>query len=63
VLLVLCGTVFLEGIDVAILTVAVPAIRADLGLSGAASAAAAMLLAYGIVRLETAWKEGAPLGK
>ncbi|MEU3598748.1 MFS transporter [Streptomyces sp. NPDC006798] len=32
-LAVLCGTVFLEGIDVAMLAVAVPAIRADLGLS------------------------------
>ncbi|WP_186768378.1 MFS transporter [Streptomyces qinzhouensis] len=32
-LFVLCGTVFLEGIDVAMLAVAVPAIRADLGLS------------------------------
>lgn len=37
-LLVLCGTIFLEGIDVAMLAVAVPSIRADLGLStGAAS--------------------------
>ncbi|MFE0778209.1 MFS transporter [Streptomyces sp. NPDC058861] len=32
-LLVLCGTIFLEGIDVAMLAVAVPAIRADLGLT------------------------------
>ncbi|MGX1128019.1 MFS family permease [Streptomyces glaucescens] len=32
-LLVLCGTIFLEGSDVAMLAVAVPAIRADLGLS------------------------------
>ncbi|KKZ72517.1 MFS transporter [Streptomyces showdoensis] len=32
-LLVLCGTIFLEGIDVAMLAVAVPAVRADLGLS------------------------------
>ncbi|WP_406862481.1 MFS transporter [Streptomyces sp. HUAS MG47] len=32
-LLVLCGTIFLEGIDVAMLAVAVPAIRSDLGLS------------------------------
>ncbi|MFC9794212.1 MFS transporter [Streptomyces sp. NPDC127584] len=31
-LLVLCGTIFLEGIDVAMLAVAVPTIRADLGL-------------------------------
>ncbi|MFF0446420.1 MFS transporter [Streptomyces sp. NPDC004609] len=32
-LLVLCGATFLEGIDVAMLAVAVPSIRADLGLS------------------------------
>ncbi|MFF4867850.1 MFS transporter [Streptomyces sp. SID5770] len=32
-LLVLCGTIFLEGIDVAMLAVAVPTIRADLGLT------------------------------
>ncbi|MEU8304785.1 MFS transporter [Actinomadura sp. NPDC048955] len=32
-LLVLCGAVFLEGIDVAMLNVALPSIRADLGLS------------------------------
>ncbi|WP_406392913.1 MFS transporter [Streptomyces sp. NBC_00887] len=32
-LLVLCGTIFLEGIDVAMLAVAVPSIRADLDLS------------------------------
>ncbi|MEO3749331.1 MFS transporter [Streptomyces sp. B6B3] len=32
-LLVLCGTIFLEGSDVAMLAVAVPTIRADLGLS------------------------------
>ncbi|EEP72336.1 transmembrane efflux protein [Micromonospora sp. ATCC 39149] len=32
-LLVLCGTIFLEGIDIAMLAVAVPAIRADLGLT------------------------------
>ncbi|MFD8209875.1 MFS transporter [Streptomyces sp. NPDC059695] len=32
-LLVLCGTIFLEGIDVAMLAVAVPTVRADLGLS------------------------------
>ncbi|MFB4303907.1 MFS transporter [Actinomadura sp. NTSP31] len=31
-LLVLCGTIFLEGSDVAMLAVAVPTIRADLGL-------------------------------
>lgn len=31
-LLVLCGTIFLEGIDVAMLAVAIPTIRADLGL-------------------------------
>nr|WSW70812.1 MFS transporter [Streptomyces sp. NBC_00995] len=33
VLLVLCGAIFLEGIDVAMLNVALPAIRADLGLT------------------------------
>ncbi|MFI6286811.1 MFS transporter [Streptomyces sp. NPDC051018] len=32
-LLILCGATFLEGIDVAMLAVAVPSIRADLGLS------------------------------
>ncbi|MFF5208133.1 MFS transporter [Streptosporangium sp. NPDC000396] len=32
-LLVLCGAIFLEGINVAMLNVALPAIRADLGLS------------------------------
>ncbi|WP_233157020.1 MULTISPECIES: MFS transporter [Amycolatopsis] len=32
-LFVLCGAIFLEGIDVAMLNVALPAIRADLGLS------------------------------
>ncbi|MER5874103.1 MFS transporter, partial [Streptomyces sp. NPDC002044] len=33
VLLVLCGAIFLEGIDVAMLNVALPSIRADLGLA------------------------------
>ncbi|MFG2556941.1 MFS transporter [Streptomyces sp. NPDC048581] len=32
ILLVLCGAIFLEGIDVAMLNVALPSIRADLGL-------------------------------
>ncbi|MEU7579725.1 MFS transporter [Streptomyces sp. NPDC041068] len=32
-LLVLCGTIFLEGIDIAMLAIAIPAIRSDLGLS------------------------------
>ncbi|MFD3920646.1 MFS transporter [Streptomyces sp. NPDC058595] len=32
-LLVLCGTIFLEGIDIAMLAVAIPSIRADLDLS------------------------------
>ncbi|MER6141408.1 MFS transporter [Streptomyces sparsogenes] len=32
-LLVLCGTIFLEGSDVAMLAVAIPTIRADLGLT------------------------------
>ncbi|GAA0235541.1 MFS transporter [Cryptosporangium japonicum] len=49
VLLVLCGAIFLEGIDVAMLNVALPAIRADLGLptgtlSGVVSA---YVLGYG----------------
>ncbi|QIJ66770.1 MFS transporter [Streptomyces sp. JB150] len=33
VLFVLCGAIFLEGVDVAMLNVALPSIRADLGLS------------------------------
>ncbi|THA73043.1 MFS transporter [Streptomyces sp. A0642] len=33
ILLVLCGAIFLEGIDVAMLNVALPSIRADLGLA------------------------------
>ncbi|MFI0465310.1 MFS transporter [Saccharopolyspora sp. 5N102] len=33
VLMVLCGAIFLEGIDVAMLNVALPAIRAELGMS------------------------------
>ena len=37
VLLVLCGAIFLEGIDVAMLGVALPSIRADLGLSTGAA--------------------------
>lgn len=32
-LFVLCGTIFLEGIDVAMMAVAIPSIRSDLGLS------------------------------
>ncbi|MEU5684924.1 MFS transporter [Streptomyces venezuelae] len=32
-LLVLCGTIFLEGIDIAMLAIAIPEIRSDLGLS------------------------------
>ncbi|MFE7130298.1 MFS transporter [Streptomyces sp. NPDC057638] len=32
-LLVLCGAIFLEGIDIAMLAVAIPVIKADLGLS------------------------------
>jgi MFS family permease len=32
-LFVLCGTIFLEGIDVAMMAVAIPTIRADLGLT------------------------------
>ncbi|MEU0603927.1 MFS transporter [Streptomyces sp. NPDC006393] len=37
-LFVLCGTIFIEGSDVAMLAVAVPAIRADLGLTTGAAA-------------------------
>ncbi|MFE0176206.1 MFS transporter [Streptomyces sp. NPDC059002] len=32
-LLVLCGTIFLEGIDIAMVAIAIPSIRSDLGLS------------------------------
>ncbi|WP_034487191.1 MFS transporter [Actinomadura oligospora] len=48
-LLVLCGAIFLEGIDVAMLNVALPSIRADLGLStGALSGVvSAYVLGYG----------------
>jgi len=35
-LLVLCGAIFLEGVDISMMGVALPAIRADLGLSTAA---------------------------
>lgn len=47
-LLVLCGTIFLEGIDVAMLAVAVPSIRSDLDLStaGAAWVMSAYVLGY-----------------
>ncbi|MEO3978495.1 MFS transporter [Streptomyces sp. CAU 1734] len=37
-LLVLCGAIFLEGIDIAMLAVAIPAIRADLALTTGAAA-------------------------
>ncbi|WP_448608368.1 MFS transporter [Geodermatophilus sp. URMC 60] len=49
VLLVICGAIFLEGIDVAMLNVALPAIRADLGLSTPALSAvvSAYVLGYG----------------
>ncbi|MEU4997519.1 MFS transporter [Streptomyces sp. NPDC021622] len=43
-LLVLCGTIFLEGIDIAMLAIAIPAIRSDLGLS--TGTAAWVLSAY-----------------
>ncbi|MEV0319970.1 MFS transporter [Streptomyces sp. NPDC050658] len=43
-LLVLCGTIFLEGADIAMLAIAIPAIRADLGLS--TGTAAWVLSAY-----------------
>ncbi len=49
VLLVLCGAIFLEGIDVAMLNVALPAIRVDLGLSTGmlSGVISAYLLGYG----------------
>ncbi len=49
VLLVTCGSIFLEGIDVAMLNVALPAIRADLGLSTSTLGAvvSAYVLGYG----------------
>ncbi|MEV5571039.1 MFS transporter [Spirillospora sp. NPDC052269] len=48
-LLVLCGAIFLEGIDIAMLNVALPSIQADLGLStGALSGVvSAYVLGYG----------------
>ncbi|WP_285662348.1 MFS transporter [Actinorhabdospora filicis] len=49
VLFVLCGAIFLEGIDVAMLNVALPAIRADLGMStgGLQWVMSAYVLGYG----------------
>ncbi|WP_336212497.1 MFS transporter [Nonomuraea sp. LPB2021202275-12-8] len=49
VLMVLCGAIFLEGIDVAMLNVALPAIRADLGLSTTmlSGVVSAYVLGYG----------------
>ncbi|MGY1650197.1 MFS transporter [Geodermatophilus sp. SYSU D01119] len=49
VLAVVCGAIFLEGVDVAMLNVALPAIRADLGLSTAELGAvvSAYVLGYG----------------
>ncbi|WP_229324246.1 MFS transporter [Streptomyces sp. UNOC14_S4] len=49
VLLVLCGAVFLEGIDVAMLNVALPSIRSDLGMSTGALqwVMSAYVLGYG----------------
>lgn len=49
VLLVLCGAIFLEGIDVAMLNVALPSIRADLGLETGALqwVMSAYVLGYG----------------
>ncbi|GAA1017265.1 MFS transporter [Acrocarpospora pleiomorpha] len=49
VLLVLAGAIFLEGIDVAMLNVALPAIRADLGLSTGmlSGVVSAYVLGYG----------------
>jgi MFS family permease len=49
VLFVLCGAIFLEGIDVAMLNVALPAIRVDLGLSTGtlSGVVSAYVLGYG----------------
>ena len=49
VLLVLCGAVFLEGIDVSMMGVALPAIRAEMGMSTAALqwVVSAYVLGYG----------------
>ncbi|WP_409239185.1 MFS transporter [Streptomyces sp. PA5.6] len=49
ILLVLCGAIFLEGIDVAMLNIALPSIRADLGLSTGALqwVMSAYVLGYG----------------
>ncbi|RJO70765.1 MFS transporter [Nocardia panacis] len=49
VLAVLCGAIFLEGVDVAMLNVALPSIRADLGLSTgtAGGVVSAYVLGYG----------------
>jgi MFS family permease len=49
VLLVLCGAIFMEGIDVSMMGVALPAIRADLGLSTASLqwVVSAYVLGYG----------------
>lgn len=48
-LFVLCGAVFLEGIDIAMLNVALPSIRADLGLSTGmlSGVVSAYVLGYG----------------
>ena len=48
-LFVLCGAIFLEGIDVAMLNVALPSIRDDLGLSTAmlSGVVSAYVLGYG----------------
>ncbi|MEV0613597.1 MFS transporter [Nonomuraea sp. NPDC050404] len=49
VLIVLCGAIFLEGIDVAMLNIALPSIRADLGLSTGmlSGVVSAYVLGYG----------------
>ncbi|MFC5823352.1 MFS transporter [Nonomuraea insulae] len=49
VLIILCGAIFLEGIDVAMLNVALPSIRADLGLSTGmlSGVVSAYVLGYG----------------
>ncbi|MBF8192121.1 MFS transporter [Nonomuraea sp. K274] len=49
VLAILCGAIFLEGVDVAMLNVALPSIRADLGLSTGmlSGVVSAYVLGYG----------------
>jgi MFS family permease len=53
VLFVLCGSIFLEGVDISMLGVALPAIKADLGMSTSALqwVVSAYVLGYGGFRL------------